>query len=287
MTDPALVAEPRAFISRRMMLAAFLLCVLVINAFALGSLHLLQRDHEWHRLVLETAIADPRVDSVRVSADLQRAAGQKLRTERDLRIVLATMAGVSLIMIVVLFWRIDRLWALWKRALLEAQHHAHHDDLTGLPNARLLKDRLQVALAHARRMKQKVAVVVADFDGFTDVNAQHGSARGDEVLRQAGVRLQRLCRDADTVARSAGDEFVLVLSDVNSEADVRAFAERLIASVSAPYEVNGSDIALGASVGVALFEGQAASADALIRTAHAALIGAKRLGGCEVAFAQP
>lgn len=267
------------------MLAAFLLCVLVINAFALGSLHLLKRDQESHQLVLQTALTQAGIDARHPAFDqLQRVEEQKFRTERDLRIVLGTMAGVSLLMIVVLFWRIDRLWALWKRAMLEAQHQAHHDDLTGLPNARLLKDRLEVALAHARRVKQQVAVVVADFDGFTELNQVHGNGAGDEVLRQAGTRLQRLCRDADTVARSAGDEFVLVLSDVSSEADVRAFAERLIASVSAPYEVYGAQIELGASVGVALFTGQAASADVLVRAANAALVGAKRHGGSQVAF---
>ena len=286
MTDSSSITEPRALISRRMMLAAFLLCVVIINAFALGSLHLLQRDQESHQLVLQAALAGANVDARRPARDeLLRVEQQKFRTARDLRIALATMAVVSLLMIVALFWRLDRLWALWKRALAEAQHHAHHDDLTGLPNARLLKDRLEVALAHARRLKQKVAVVVADFDGFTQVNEVHGGGAGDEVLRQAGSRLQRLCRDADTVARSAADEFVLVLSDVNAESDVRAFAERLIASLSAPYEVHGEQIALGASVGVAIFAGQAASADALVRAANAALVGVKRQGEAQVAFA--
>jgi len=268
------------------MLAAFLFCVLIINAFALGSLYLLQRDRESHHMVLQAVLAQTQIDAKRIaSTELQRVEEQKFRTERDLRIVLATMAVVCLMMIVVLFWRVDRLWANWKRALAETQHHAHHDDLTGLPNARLLKDRLDVALAHARRLKQNVAVVAADFDGFTQVNEQHGDGAGDEVLRQAGARLQRLCRDADTVARVAGDEFVLVLSDVSSEADVRAFAERLIASLSAPYAVHGAQIALGATVGVALFSGQAASSDALVRAANAALVGVKRLGEGHIAFA--
>jgi diguanylate cyclase (GGDEF)-like protein len=285
MSHPTLATAPSALPSRRTMLAAFLLCVLVINAFALGSLYLLQRDHESHRLVLQAALAHAQADPVRASQDMQHVEEQKFRSERDLRIVLATMAVVCLAMIVVLFWRVDRLWAMWKRALAETQHHAHHDDLTGLPNARLLKDRLNVALAYARRLKQKIAVVAADFDGFTQVNEEHGNGAGDEVLRQASLRLQRLCRDADTVARTAGDEFVLVLSDVNSEADVRAFADRLIAALSAPYEVHGADIALGASVGVALFTGQPASGDALVRAANAALVGVKRSGQGQVAFA--
>jgi diguanylate cyclase (GGDEF)-like protein len=285
MSNFAVTATPGALPSRRTMLAAFLLCVVIINAFALGSLYLLQRDRESHQLVLETVLAQAQ-GGRGASAQLFEVEAQKFRTERDLRIVLATMAVVCLMMIVVLFWRVDRLWAMWRRALAETQHHAHHDDLTGLPNARLLKDRLDVALAYARRLKQKVAVVAADFDGFTQINEQHGAAAGDEVLRQAGARLQRLCRDADTVARTAGDEFILVLSDVNAEADVRAFAERLIASLSAPYEVLGSEVVLGASIGVAMFSGQAASSDALVRAANAALIGTKRQGAAQqIAFA--
>jgi diguanylate cyclase (GGDEF)-like protein len=286
MSNFAIAAEPRALPTRRTMLGAFLLCVVIINAFAIGSLYLLQRDRESHQLVVEAALAHAgRELSPLRWEELQRVEEQKFRTERDLRVVLATMAFVCLTMIVVLFWRVDRLWANWKRALLETQHHAHHDDLTGLPNSRLLKDRLDVALAHARRLKQKVAVVSADFDGFTEVNELHGDGAGDEVLREAGTRLQRLCRDADTVARTAADEFVLVLSDVNSDVDVRAFAERLIASLSAPYEVHGAEIVLGASVGVALFSGQAASGETLVRAANAALVGAKRLGQSRVAFA--
>src|SRR5829696_5015863 len=127
MTDLASTNEPRALISRRMMLAAFLLCVVIINAFALGSLHLLQRDQETHQLVLQAALAGAHVEARRAASDeLQRIEQHKFRTARDLRIALATMAVVSLVMIVALFWRLDRLWALWKRALAEAQHHAHH-----------------------------------------------------------------------------------------------------------------------------------------------------------------
>jgi diguanylate cyclase (GGDEF)-like protein len=277
--------SPHALPSRRAMLAAFLLCVVVVNAFALGALYLLQRDHESHQLVLQAALSRASASAEDGSDRLQRYTQEKFRTERDLRVVLATMALVTLAMIVLLFWRVDRLWANWRRALQASQHHAHHDDLTGLPNARLLKDRLEIALAHARRDRQKVAVVVADFDGFTEVNERFGDRAGDDVLRQASTRLQRLCRDADTVARTAGDEFVMVLSNVNADADVRAFAERLIANLGAPYFVDGEEVAIGSSVGIALFSGQAASGDALLRAADAALVGAKRAGLGQVAFA--
>src|SRR5688572_5076778 len=96
MTELSSINEPRAFISRRMMLAAFLLCVLIVNAFALGSLHLLQRDHESHQRVLAAALAET-AEAKRGSSELRRVEEQKFRTERDLRIVLATMGGVSLL----------------------------------------------------------------------------------------------------------------------------------------------------------------------------------------------
>jgi diguanylate cyclase (GGDEF)-like protein len=151
--------------------------------------------------------------------------------------------------------------------------------LTGLPNARLLGDRLSMALAHARRVGQMVAVVAVDLEGFRQVNEEHGPNVADEVLQQAARRLQRLSRDADTVARIRDDEFVMVLSDVKSRDHTAAFAERLINNVSGSYTTDGRDINVGAHVGVSLFEGQAASADDLTRQASAALWKAKNGGG--------
>src|SRR5690349_19031019 len=107
MSNFAVTTAPSALPSRRTMLAAFLLCVLVINAFALGALYLLQRDHESQRRVLEAALSHVQADPARGSQELQRVEQQKFRSERDLRIVLATMAVVCLAMIVVLFWRVD------------------------------------------------------------------------------------------------------------------------------------------------------------------------------------
>src|SRR5438309_140205 len=104
MSNSAVTAAPGALPSRRTMLAAFLLCVLVINAFAVGSLYLLQRDRESHQLVLQTVLDNAHTDGTRAaSLELQRVEEQKFRSERDLRIVLATMAVVCLLMIVVLF----------------------------------------------------------------------------------------------------------------------------------------------------------------------------------------
>ena len=205
------------------------------------------------------------------------------RTERDSRIMLAATALLSLGLIVTLCWRMDRLCSMLTRAQHEANHEAHHDALTGLPNARLLADRLSMALAHARRVGQMVAVVALDLEGFRQVNEEHGPNVADDVLQQTARRLQRLSRDADTVARIRDDEFVMVLSDVKSRDHAAAFAERLITNVSGSYTADGRDVSVGAHVGVSLFQGQAASADDLARQASAALWKAKN-GGSRIEF---
>lgn len=269
MTEPLNDRTPSATVSfsRRNILAEFLVCLFLIAGFGAGSLYLLHR---------EQAVNATLADAAQVSGRLDQAVRQsQMRAERDVRIVLAATTLLSLALFVALYWRMDRLFEMFARAQDEAHHQAHHDPLTGLPNARLLSDRLAMALAHARRVRQTVAVVALDLNGFRQLNADHGPAAGDEVLRQAAARLQRLSRDEDTVARTRDDEFFMVLSDIKSQGHAAAFAERLIGNLSGAYNVGERELALGAHVGVALYTGQATSADDLVRTASAALWKAK------------
>ena len=268
MTEPKTQAAPASTVSfsRRHILAEFLLCILIISGFGAGSLYLLHRDQESHASVAQAAARSGALDA----ATQQRHA----RAERDLRVMLGTMTLLSLALIAAIYWRMDRLCTMFMRARDEAQHEAHHDELTGLPNARLLTDRLAMALAHARRVGESVAVVAVDRAGFRRVNDEHGPSVGDQVLREAAQRLQRLSRDADTVARLRDDEFVMVLSDVKSGSHAAAFAERLIKNLSGPYTADAG-ITVGAHVGVSLFSGQATGAADLIRMANDALWKAK------------
>jgi diguanylate cyclase (GGDEF)-like protein len=249
--------------SRRQILAEFVLCVVLLSGFGAGSLYLVHRDQASHASITQAVVRSGAIDPARQQ--------HHARTQRDLRIMLAISTLLSLALIAAVYWRMDRLCSMFMRARDDAQHEAHHDELTGLPNARLLNDRLAMALAHARRVGETVAVVAVDLDGFRQVNEEHGPNVGDQVLRQAATRLQRLSRDADTVARARDDEFVMVLSDVKSREHAAAFAERLINNLSGAYAVDGSDVTVGAHVGVSLFSGQATNSADLVRLATDAL----------------
>jgi diguanylate cyclase (GGDEF)-like protein len=263
--------------SRRHILAEFLLCILIISGFGAGSLFLVHREQASNASITQAAVRSGALDAARQQ--------HHARTERDLRIMLGTMTLLSLALIAAIYWRMDRLCSMFMRARDQAHHEAHHDDLTGLPNARLLNDRLAMALAHARRVGQSVAVVAVDIDGFRRLNEEHGPSAGDQVLRQAAQRLQRLSRDADTVARTRDDEFVMVLSDVKSASHATAFAERLIRNLSEPYTADDGGITVGAHVGVSLFSGQATCAADLVRTASEALWKARNAGSGGVELA--
>jgi diguanylate cyclase (GGDEF)-like protein len=262
--------------SRRQILAEFLLCIIIISGFGAGSLYLLHREQDSHANVAQIVLRTGTVDAAREQ--------HHARTQRDMRIMLATTTLLSLALIAAIYWRMDRLCSMFMRAQDEAHHQAHHDELTGLPNARLLGDRLAMALAHARRVGQSVAVVAVDLDGFRHVNEEHGPGVGDQVLKQAAQRLQRLSRDADTVARTRDDEFVMVLSDVKSASHASAFAERLIQNLAGTYTTDDAQISIGAHVGVSLFTGQATRAADLIGLASDALWKARSGGAARFAM---
>jgi two-component system cell cycle response regulator len=158
------------------------------------------------------------------------------------------------------------------------QELALHDPLTGLPNRRLLEDRIETTVQHAVRHQRKAAVMYLDLDGFKIINDTHGHAYGDEILKQVAQRLVGSSRKEDTVARVGGDEFVIVLGDVNGLNDAREPASKLIEVVSEPYLVNGLTLRLSTSIGIALFPDNADSVSELIHAADNALYDAKRSG---------
>ncbi|MEO8203242.1 MAG: diguanylate cyclase [Betaproteobacteria bacterium] len=160
----------------------------------------------------------------------------------------------------------------------EVRHLALHDALTGLPNARLLADRMEQALAAARRTKEAAAVMYLDLDGFKPVNDTHGHAAGDLVLTEVGARLRKMLRETDTVARLGGDEFVVVLGRIGGESDARLAAERVLAAIATPFELGSAQAHLSASIGIALFPLHGADAQSLRQHADAAMYVAKRSG---------
>jgi diguanylate cyclase (GGDEF)-like protein/PAS domain S-box-containing protein len=155
---------------------------------------------------------------------------------------------------------------------------AHHDTLTGLPNRRLLDDRLKQALYRAQRREGRVAVLLIDLDDFKQVNDSAGHRAGDAVLREVALRLGGCMRKADTLARHGGDEFVVVMGDLPGESDCQAVAEKVHRALAPEFRIDGKAFALGASIGIALYPGDAADSDALLRNADAAMYRAKQLG---------
>jgi diguanylate cyclase (GGDEF)-like protein/PAS domain S-box-containing protein len=155
---------------------------------------------------------------------------------------------------------------------------AYHDTLTGLPNRRLLDDRLHLAIAQAARRDQKLAVMVVDLDNFKIINDSAGHAVGDLVLVSVARRLQAATRATDTVARLGGDEFVVILPDVATES-ANMVAEKITTSLSAAVEAGGRQYMLGGSVGLAIYPEDGTTARALLARADSAMYEAKRQGG--------
>jgi diguanylate cyclase (GGDEF)-like protein len=160
----------------------------------------------------------------------------------------------------------------------ELFRRAHFDPLTGLPNRELLDDRLQQAVAQAHRDERRLAVLFIDLDGFKEVNDTLGHRSGDELLKETGLRLSAVLRDADTVARLGGDEYAIVLPQVHGPLEAEAVAIKAIEGLKHPFVVDGREVFVGASVGIALFPDDGGTAEELLRRADMAMYGAKDAG---------
>ncbi|MEW6119886.1 MAG: EAL domain-containing protein [Pseudomonadota bacterium] len=164
---------------------------------------------------------------------------------------------------------------------------AHHDSLTGLPNQRLLADRMQQALAHAHRMESRAAILFLDLDRFKNVNDSLGHAMGDALLRTVAGRLRALVREDDTVARLGGDEFVILLPEIRQDDDPRHVAQKIIDELARPIPVGGQSVSVGVSIGIALYPDDALDAAGWLACADRAMYAAKDSGRNTYQFADP
>ena len=155
---------------------------------------------------------------------------------------------------------------------------AVHDVLTGLPNRILLADRFQRALSSAARHNSLLGVCIMDLDGFKPVNDTYGHRVGDTLLVQVAERLNECMRSMDTVARLGGDEFALLLCDIVDVDEMDQILRRLLASIGAPYAIDGTSISVSASIGVAVYPADDADPDTLLRHADQAMYTAKQSG---------
>jgi len=165
---------------------------------------------------------------------------------------------------------------------------AYHDNLTGMPNRAMFDELLELSLARARRADRGVAVLALDIDNFKLVNDSLGHEAGDRLILQVALRLQDATRDTDLVARSGGDEFLMLLADLDQASPVndenggaitaQAVANRVLQSFEAPFEVDGTELYVTASIGISVFPLDAADAVSLMRNADSAIYLAKAAG---------
>lgn len=175
------------------------------------------------------------------------------------------------------FVAVGMILTLLEDQIYKNEHLAYHDALTGLPNRRLLEDRLEQALAHAARTGHKVAVLLIDLDRFKEVNDTFGHRIGDLALQQVVLRLSSRMRASDTLARSGGDEFTVV-SDVADEHGADILVSGLESALAVPLKVEGHLIQTGMSIGVALYPDHGHNPDELRAAADQAMYTAKRGG---------
>ncbi len=171
-----------------------------------------------------------------------------------------------------------------RQAEERAQHLADHDALTGLPNRRLLEDRLTQALALSQRNRKQTAVMFVDLDRFKAINDSLGHAVGDQVLKEVAQRLVKQLRIGDTVCRVGGDEFVVVLPEAKRSTDAAQVAGKIIDTLSQSVRVAERELTVTPSIGIAVFPDDGRDAEALIRNADAAMYHAKESGRANYQF---
>jgi diguanylate cyclase (GGDEF)-like protein/PAS domain S-box-containing protein len=161
---------------------------------------------------------------------------------------------------------------------MQLSHLAQHDFLTDLPNRLLLNDRLQQAITMARRHNYRIAVLFMDLDRFKHVNDSLGHVIGDQLLQAVALRLERCVRESDTVGRQGGDEFVVVLSELDAAENAGISAAKLLAALTIPYHIGPHDLIVPVSVGVSIYPDDGTDAETLIKNADTAMYHAKEVG---------
>jgi len=174
-----------------------------------------------------------------------------------------------------------------RRSEVKIEYMAHHDSLTDLANRVLLNERLERALGSRIHREQMVAVHHLDLDQFKAVNDTFGHPAGDKLLKIVADRLRGIVRETDTIARMGGDEFVIVQAPIADPADATALAQRIIGLISEPFDIDGHQAVIGASIGIAVGPGDGLRPDKLLRNADLALYRAKGDGRGTFRFFEP
>jgi len=174
--------------------------------------------------------------------------------------------------------RLVRKVARLERLAAESRYGAYHDSLTGLPNRALMLERLNQALLLGIRKNMAVGILMIDLDGFKAVNDRFGHCMGDLLLQQVAARVLGCIRASDTACRYGGDEFVIMVPQARGSEETHALKRKLAAQLALPYQLREHLVAVGASIGTAVFNGEATGCDALIHKADMAMYAAKANG---------
>jgi diguanylate cyclase (GGDEF)-like protein/PAS domain S-box-containing protein len=174
-----------------------------------------------------------------------------------------------------------------KQAEVEIRYMALHDALTGLPNRILLEDRLTQGIALARRSQKSIAVLMLDLDHFKNVNDSFGHYTGDRLLEAVSKRLQTSLRESDIVARLGGDEFVIGVPMIADSRDIEAVAQKILAALDKPFRIEGRDLQISASIGIAEYPADGENPGVLLQFADAAMYEAKKKGRGVFCFFTP
>ena len=199
---------------------------------------------------------------------------RKNGSEFPIEIMLSPLEGAGGILITAAIRDITKR----KKADAQRIHSAEHDFLTGLPNRMLLHDRVGQAILLARRHGNKVAVMFLDLDGFKHINDSLGHTIGDKLLQSVAKRLLSCVRTSDTVSRQGGDEFVVLLSEVEKTEDAAIAARRMLQAVAEPHAIDKHDLHVTISVGVSVYPDDGLDAETLIKDADTAMYQAKENG---------
>jgi diguanylate cyclase (GGDEF)-like protein/PAS domain S-box-containing protein len=170
-------------------------------------------------------------------------------------------------------------------ALDKVSHLANRDALTGLPNLRLFQERLLSTLSMSKRKGWKAAVMFIDLDGFKNVNDSFGHDAGDKILKMVAQRLLKTVRKSDTVARIGGDEFLIIQTEVNDKAAAANVANKIVQQLALPFDLEGNEILIGASIGIAMYPAHGDTSRDLIKKADNAMYLTKTLGKRGYSFA--
>jgi diguanylate cyclase (GGDEF)-like protein/PAS domain S-box-containing protein len=170
---------------------------------------------------------------------------------------------------------------------LQMTHAAEHDFLTGLPNRMLLNDRIKQAIVNAKRHEKQVAVLFLDLDGFKHINDSLGHSIGDKLLQSIGKRLVDCGRATDTVSRQGGDEFVVLLSEVQHAEDAAVAAARMLTAVAEAHSIDDHELHVTTSIGVSVYPDDGEDAEALIKNADTAMYQAKENGRHSYQYFKP